>query len=476
MSATLASPAADRAGIHLPYPHPGQQTVLQHPARFRFLCAGRRWFKTTLDMIVAVQDALAGLEVLWGAPTYDQCRIGYNYTKFVMAGHAEFSATRMEGTFPTGGLIRWRSLDDPENARGHTAQTVIIDEAGKVPQDAWYEVIRPMLMTTRGGALINGTPNGRNWFWREFLRAANGDDSEAMAWQAPTVGAQLHDGVLSRVPHPLENPQIPWDEIVHLHETLPERVFRQEILAEFLDDAGGVFRNVAACIGGTLEDAPSHPTRRYLIGLDLAKHEDFTVALVVDQQRRHVVQMDRFNKADWPLQKARIAALAQHWNNALIYADATGVGDPIYDDLRAAGLRIEPIKFTAQMKEQLVNNAVLLVEQRQVSYPDIPVLIAELSALEYQAMPSGRYRMAAPEGLHDDAAMAFCLACWGLERAAGWSLASVVYDAAWSPIAADAADSSDGGERRRVEGAETTLGAAVGGGKAYFGDVLSRRI
>jgi hypothetical protein len=81
------------------------------------------------------------------------------------------------------------SLDNPDNARGKTAFGAVIDEAAFVAEGAWYDVIRPMLSDCDGWALAMGTPNGRNWFWREHTAAAARDDS--VAWQVPTLGVRL---------------------------------------------------------------------------------------------------------------------------------------------------------------------------------------------------------------------------------------------------------------------------------------------
>ena len=405
--------------VRLPYPHPGQQVVLAHPARFKWLDAGRRWRKTTLDMIVAVEDALHGLEVMWGGPTYDQVRIGWSETKHAAGGIARFSETRMEAEFPqTGGLIRFRSLDDPDNARGFTAHKVIVDEAGDVPEAAWYEVLRPMLMTTGGGALVNGTAKGRNWFWRELLRAQSDDHRNAAAWQVPTVGARIeHDSEggrrLVRQPHPMENPDIPWHEIVAMFETLPERAFRQEVLAEFLDDAGGVFHNVRACIHGQPLSEPDHYSR-YVIGCDLAKHQDFTVLSVADEATGQQVAHYRWQHQEWPLTKALIIAKAKQWNDAVVWLDTTGLGDPIYDDLKRAGIRVQSYKFTAASKAAAYDNLTLMIEQQQVGLLDIPVQTNELEAFQVRRTAAGNYVMGAPEGLHDDCCTALALMCWPL--------------------------------------------------------------
>jgi hypothetical protein len=232
--------------IRLPFPHPGQQTVRRQAQRFNWLAAGRRWRKTTLGMAIAVERAVDGQRWIWGAPTYDQVRICWNEMKYAARPMANFTQSRMVAEFPTGGRVVFRSLDDPDNARGHTADGAIIDEAEKVKGAAWYEVIRPMLMDTGGDAWLMGTPLGRNWFWKEHILAVDREDSAN--WQIPTLGCEIVDDVqLVRKVHPLENPDIPWAEIVHLFETLPRRTFQQEILAQFLEGQGAVFRNISAC-------------------------------------------------------------------------------------------------------------------------------------------------------------------------------------------------------------------------------------
>lgn len=438
-AAPSARPSASHSGqtgaIILPDPHPGQQAVMEGLRRFNWLCAGRRWRKTTLGMPLMVADTLAhGGDFLWGAPTYKQVRVGWDELRAACAeaaGAVVFNETRLTATFPNRAVGHFVSLDNPDNARGLTAHRVVIDEAADVPNDAWYSVIRPMLMDTDGWALPMGTPKGRNWFWVEWEKA--GERSDSARWQIPSLGARIEEGRLIRAPHPLENPALRFDELRQMFETMPERVFQQEILAQFLEDVGGVFRGVRACVAGRVETGPAHPTRQYVIGVDLAKSEDYTVCVVGDLQARQVVAFDRFNRADWGLQKQRIADLALKWNNALIWLDATGLGDPIYDDLRAAGLRVNGYKLTHASKTALINNAVLLVEQRQVTYPDIPVLLSELSAYQYHRSPSGAMTMSAPEGMHDDAVIAFALACWPLGHQSAGHLSSAWLAAMRSP-------------------------------------------
>ena len=43
--------------------------------------------------------------------------------------------------------------------------------------------------------------------------------------------------------------------------------------------------------------------------------------------------------------------------------DATGVGDPIHENLVSKGLVIEPVKFTNDRKTQMVQNLMLLLKR-----------------------------------------------------------------------------------------------------------------
>src|SRR5262249_32654115 len=148
-------------------------------------------------MSTSVEGAVAGQAIIWGAPTFDQCRVGFLETYRAAAGVAQFNKSLMTIDFPSGGKILFRSLDNPDNARGHTADGVVVDEIADVVPEAYYEVLRPMLMDTGGWFWGNGTPKLRNWVYREFEAAKEREDSAC--WQAPTLGCRITpDGQLVR--------------------------------------------------------------------------------------------------------------------------------------------------------------------------------------------------------------------------------------------------------------------------------------
>jgi hypothetical protein len=318
----------------------------------------------------------------------------------------------MEASFPRGGRILFRSLDNPDNARGQTAHGIVMDESADVKPTAWYEVLRPMLIDTDGWLWAIGTPKGRNWFWRESMAALDRDDS--MAWQVPTLGVEVRDGQLARKPHTLENPDIPFSEIERLYYTLSERSFRQEILAEFVEDGGGVFRGVAACM--TAPAAPlltDHHGHEIVMGCDWAKQNDYTALAVGCATCRQELARDRFNQIDYHFQVQRLKALAQVWQPAAILTELNSIGQPVFEMLQREGLPVVGFTTTASTKPPLIENMALAIERGEWRLQPDPVWTGELEAYERTVSPvTGRSSYNAPEGMHDDTVMARALMVW----------------------------------------------------------------
>jgi len=391
--------------ISLPYPHPGQIYVQQNKKRFNWLSAGRRWRKTTMLMSIGVEEALLGKHVLWVAPTYKQCLVCWEEARKAMQTVAKWHKQEFTADLPTGGRLIWRSMDNPDSARGLSADGIIMDEVADMKQSAWYEVLRPMLLDRGGWAWGIGTPKGRNWFFREWQDAK--DRSDSMAFQAPTLGAEIVDGKLVRKPHALENPNIPFEELENMFREMPLATFRQEILAEFVEAEGVLFRNVRECGIGALADPKSNT--RYFAGVDLARAKDYTVVIVMTADGE-VVAFQRFNKMSWKAEIGKIVTLLKKYNNPETYVDSTGIGDPIYGDLLDAGLNVSRFHFTADKKTKLIDNLIISLEREELCYPPIEVLLEELENYEATISHTGNTRYNAPEGMHDDCVIGLALA------------------------------------------------------------------
>jgi hypothetical protein len=94
--------------------------------------------------------------------------------------------------------------------------------------------------------------------------------------------------------------------------------------------------------------------------------------------------------------------------------DATGVGDPIYENLSRAGLKVHPVKFTSAVKKHLIENLAIMIEKREITFPEIPEIINELNMFTLDVGPTGNIRYQAQAGYHDDIVISMALAVDGL--------------------------------------------------------------
>jgi hypothetical protein len=306
-----------------------------------------------------------------------------------------------------------RSADNPDSLRGEGLDFVALDECAFTKEEAWSEALRPALSDRQGKALFISTPKGRNWFWRLWTLGNSGDDDGWQSWRFPTG----------------DNPYIPPEEIESARASLPDRVFRQEYLAEFIEDAGSVFRGVVAAATATAQDGRAtvitdsgeeeDAKHDYAFGVDWGKHRDFTVIAVLDTTDNQLVALDRFNQIDYTVQVGRLKALAERFRPSQIVAERNSMGEPLIEQLQRDGLPVQPFTTTNASKAEAVDALALAFERSDIAILPDPVLIGELQAFEARRLPSGMLRYEAPSGMHDDTVMALALA-WQAVAARSW--------------------------------------------------------
>ena len=402
----MPAAVAPRGTVELVLPtlHPGQREVRRQARRFNVLACGRRWGKNVFgESRVVVTTVKHAAPVGWFAPTYKQLLPTWRELVDHLAPITK-QKSEQEHRLETynGGVLECWSLDEPNTARGRRYARVIVDEAAHVRdlERAWQAVIRPTLTDFEGDAWFNSTPSGLNYFHDLYRRGQDPRFPTWASWQRPTR----------------ENPHISRQELEDARLDTPERVYAQEYLAEFLEDAGAVFRHVKDCATATLLDGPELG-RAYVMGVDLARRVDFTVVTVMDAATKDVVAIDRFNQVDWRIQYQRIATLADRFDVAGLVVDQTGVGDPPVQELRARlDCPVVGYQMSAMSKTSLIESLALAFEQERVGIPDDPVLLGELLAYSVERLPSGTLRYSAPEGKHDDMAVSLALAWWAAAR------------------------------------------------------------
>jgi hypothetical protein len=380
-------------------PHPGQRAIMDLDVRFRVVAAGRRWGKSEMAAHGTLARALEypGSVNWWVSPSYDQSNdFGFDKIKPLVSPDvlADVKRTKPRALeFENGSRISFRSAEREDSLRGPGIDFLVIDECGSVPERAWTEELRPALSDTEGDALFIGTPRGRNWFFKWYKRGQDPDRSNTASVRAPTS----------------QNPHVAAGEIQDLKDEMPERTFRQEHLAEFVDDSGGVFTNVRDAVAEyDLPVPPADAPGPFAMGVDFARFDDYTAIVVLDADGR-LVAFDRLRETTWNRIETRIEQLAEEYGRVSVAVDSTR-DNKIVADLEDAGLAVDPVNFGSR-KETLIDNLALALEGGELTLSsDAPELVNELEVFEYDMTESGTVRYAAPSGFKDDTVDALALA------------------------------------------------------------------
>jgi hypothetical protein len=386
--------------LTLPRPHVGQQQVIREARRFNILACGRRFGKTTLGINRCVTPSVLPYPVGWFSPTYKMLLEVWRESVRILepvATRASGGEHRIENI--AGGVLEFWSLDNPDSARGRKYRRIIVDEAAMVPDlmDAWQYALRPTLVDYQGDAYFLSTPKGRNAFWQMWQWGQDPLQTEWASWQMPSS----------------VNPRIAQSELDAMRDTMPERVYSQEVLALFLEGGGSVFRGITAAATAEAQEVAA-PGHNYVMGLDFARSDDFTVLTVIDATTKSLVAMDRFNQIDYHVQTGRIGAMATRFRPDAIVAETNSIGIPMIEQLQRLGLPIVPFTTTNASKQIAIDSLALAFERGQLRIIPDPVLMAELEAFTMEKLPSGMLRYSAPSGGHDDTVMSLAFAWHGM--------------------------------------------------------------
>lgn len=372
-------------------------------ARFMILNWHRRARKTTFAINLLIRECIKHPKSRYPyiAPTYKAAKNIVWRDPLMLKQYLPMSQVKrmneseMFVEFNNGSILSLHGGDEPDALRGINAHGAVVDEAALSKPEVYEEFLRPIIMQDpKRWILFISTPKGKNWFYNLCVKAKNNPE-----WYINTLNVWT-SGI------------IPNEEILKAKADLPAATFAQELECAFNDNASSVFKGVELCIGGALENP--NINRRYVTGVDLARYNDFTVLITVDRDSRRVVNFQRYGNTEWAFQKDIIVDTCNRYNS-LAVVDATGVGDPIAEDLARRGISVLPFKIGSESKKEIIKRLQVAIEQRMVTFPGIQLLVDELTTYAYDMTDAGNIRYNAPEGMHDDCVIALALAVSGLK-------------------------------------------------------------
>jgi phage FluMu gp28-like protein len=214
---------------------------------------------------------------------------------------------------------------------------------------------------------------------------------------------------------------------------LPFERFQREFMAEFVEDIDAWLSQslIVSCIDSNLQlyDFQDTPKGEFYVGVDFGKEMDFSVVLVAQKiaNTLQIVHVHRFPlKTEYASVIGYVKSLLDRWQQTrAVYADVTGVGNYIVEDMRRSGIQnVNGITFTVQSKEEMATIMREKMRNGEVKISYVPAnkredvdLTAELNIEKYELMKTGHLRFSHPEGGHDDVFWSMALAIYAAVKA-----------------------------------------------------------
>lgn len=385
-------------------PNKWQAEVDKVDARFLVLDVGRRGGKTQYvvhsPVHGIVRDFLLPNQYVWiVAPNYDLTQRVWSEVEKLAQGPLRPFVKRFQNTKGSykietvlGTVIEAKSAEDPEMLIGVGLTKLIVDEAARVKEKAWFQALRPTLADKKGSAIFISTPRGHNWFFDLFTKGQDPEDTMYKSFKYTTY----------------DNDYLAKDEIDEMVKDMPEYEYHQEIMADFRSNIEQVFPMEKVRKGPL-----ATPQQGCTMGIDLGKTNDYTVIIGINPDGQ-CCWFERM-RTDW---FGTLDAIRRAYGLAkptYLRVDATGRGDPIVEQLIYAGIPCEPFVFSAQSKKQLMDKTALIIERGMLVLPeDEKILFDEMAAFGRELTPSNNYIYKPLKKITDDCVDALALATWDM--------------------------------------------------------------
>jgi len=214
--------------------------------RFQIVTSGRRSRKSLIGKRKVLQHAIENPNhsYFYAAPTYPQAKGIFWEGLLRDTYYIRKSVNKSELTviLKNGTKIQVFGLQKADRLEGQPWNGGHITEAGTcVTKDIWMENLRPVFSDTKGFCILDGVPEGRNYYFDLALRCWPGGMGEPIA----------NEGAIGFNP---ENPEwihynwfssdvLDASELEAAKRDMSEKLFKQEYEGAFIDYAGLAYYN-----------------------------------------------------------------------------------------------------------------------------------------------------------------------------------------------------------------------------------------
>lgn len=352
-------------------PHPGQAQLLRDldvregKVKLALVNCGTGWGKsdTIAELHAEVATAIPGAKCLMASRTQAQANLAFKRLVVSMTTNPimlRLVDRVVASPYPTiyfknGSYVTARTTkDDCVNLRGPEWDFITLDEAAFGDEFAWHFLTTRVRMSN--GPVIGFSSPSDEWFedlWHEFDDAHGDGKEDVYAYQGPAT----------------ENPHLSDEFFARMKERLPDVLYRQEVLAEWVSGNVHTFRreHLLRIFDESLPiSVPPVRGHRHGQGWDLGIESTAASGIVFDCTDPNLVlgvHMETHPKAtiDWPILQRRVEhnVRAYPGRKAL---DWTGVGRAAGQNLRVHVREEEQFIFTGATRYDLCVEAMKFVE------------------------------------------------------------------------------------------------------------------
>ena len=301
--------------------------------------------------------------------------------------------------FVTKTTVQFFSAESEDAIRGFQFEYLIIDEAAFQKSDFFDTIVRPTILIKGKKVIMCSTPNTANGFFHQHYMF--GIDDNLKMYRSLKITIE-------------DNPFVRQEEIAVIKSTIPDRIFRQEYLSEFLDGDGAVFTNFKNCVGvGRL-------TGTYYAAIDWAKENDYTVLTVINELKE-VVAIERWTGLDYTVQIQMIVKHLNKWRPKLTISEENNIGSVVNELLKKAySGPIKQITLNNTFKKDMVESLIVAFETQAITIPENEKLFNELAGFTATYNPQTQtVKYAGRSGLHDDMVISLAYAYHAVNKKAG---------------------------------------------------------
>lgn len=346
------------------------------------------------------------------APTLRQSRLMY---EIIVKGVSKANIIRKSNSteltieFINGSTIGFKSAEMRDALRGYTCTGILaLDECSFIQDDAYYSLIKPWGDVAQAVTLMVSSPFTRTgFFYQHYAYGLEGTHNcITIDWSDPRFKESIEQ-------------LLPFDKLMEYKEMLPEKIFRNEYLGEFIDDDGVVF-SLRDCF----KEAKISPTDRLYCGIDWSNQtENDDSVLSIFNQDGHQVLLRYWNNLTplGQIDKLYNELVPYLAKIAVIVCETNSLGTPYTDLLKNKSQQIanKVVGFNTsnQSKSTLVVNFQTALEQGKVTLLPDTKQKEQFGYFSCDYNPRTRnITYAAPNNLHDDCVLATLFASEALRQ------------------------------------------------------------